>query len=176
MKNPFIIGKNIYLRALEEGDEEVITITENHPDCRETLYYALPTNADSIMEKWKKFRDDPNAIVMIICTKNPDKAIGIIAFHRIDWVGRMAIFYVAIAEKQNRSKGFGKEATVLAIEYMFNTLNFNRIQLHVAIENEKAIDLYKKTGFVVEGTLRQAMYRDGKYHDFYVMGLLKEDF
>ena len=60
MKNPFIIGDKIYLRAPEDGDEEMVTITENHPDCRETLFYALPTNLDSIRDKWYKLKDDSN--------------------------------------------------------------------------------------------------------------------
>jgi len=176
MKNPFIIGEEIYLRAPEEGDEEVIATTENHPDSRETLFYALPTDLNSINEKWTKYNDDPNTIVFIICSKNPDKPIGITAFHRIDWVSRMAIFYIAIADMENRSKGFGSEATKLIMNYVFNTLNLNRVQLHVAVKNEKAIAVYKKIGYEVEGTLRQAMFREGKYHDFYVMGLLKKDY
>lgn len=176
MQNPFIIGEKIYLRAPEDGDEEIIAKTENHPDSRKTLFYALPTNLDSIQDKWNKLHDDSNTIVFIICSKSPDKSIGIVAFHRIDWVGRMAIFYIAIADTENRSKGFGTESTQLVINYAFNTLNLNRIQLHVAVENKKAIAVYKKTGFVVEGTLRQAMFRNGKYHDFYVMGLLKKDY
>jgi diamine N-acetyltransferase len=175
MKNPFIIGEKIYLRAPEDGDEEIIAITENHPDSRKSLFYAFPTDLESIRDKWNKFRDDPNTIVLIICSKNPEKPIGIAAFHRIDWVGRMAIFYIAIADMENRSKGFGSETTKLIMDYAFNTLNLNRVQLHVAVKNEKAINVYKKIGFEIEGTLRQAMYQDGKYHDFYVMGLLKKD-
>jgi RimJ/RimL family protein N-acetyltransferase len=51
----------------------------------------------------------------------------------------------------------------------------NRIQLHVAIENEGAVKVYQNNGFIIEGTLRQAMYHNGKYSDFYVMGLLRSD-
>ena len=176
MKNPFLIGNKIYLRAPEEGDEEVIATTENHPDSRETLFYAFPTDLDSIRDKWHKFRDDPNAIVFVICNKNPEKPIGLAAFHRIDWVSRMGIFYIAIAEKTNRLKGYGSETTNMLVNYAFNTLNLNRIQLHVAVENEKAIKVYKNAGFEIEGTLRQAMFKNNKYHDFYVMGILKEEF
>ena len=136
MKNPFIIGEKIYLRAPEEGDEKIIATTENHPDSRESLFYALPFNLDSIRDKWNKLRDDSNTIVLIICSKNPDKPIGIAAFHRIDWVGRMAIFYIAIADTENRSKGFGSEATKLIMDYAFNTLNLNRVQLHAFFPNK----------------------------------------
>lgn len=176
MKNPFIIGEKIYLRALDENDKEMIAKTENDPICRETLFYAMPSNPDSVIDKWLKLRDDFNSIVFTICSQNPDKPIGIAAFVRIDWMGRMATFYIAIADTENRSKGFGREATKLIIDYAFNTINLNRVQLHVAVENSKAIAVYKKVGFKIEGTLCQAMYRNGKYYDFYLMALLKEDF
>jgi len=87
----------------------------------------------------------------------------------------MATFYIAIAEKENWNKGFGKETTQLMVDYAFDTLNFNRIQLHVSKENTRAIDVYEKIGFVNEGTLREAMYFDNRYIDFYVMGILKKD-
>jgi RimJ/RimL family protein N-acetyltransferase len=87
----------------------------------------------------------------------------------------MAVYYIAIAEKENWSKGFGKEVTNMMVEYAFETLNLNRIQLHVSVENERAVNAYKKVGYQIEGTLRQAMFHHGRYVDFFVMGILKED-
>jgi RimJ/RimL family protein N-acetyltransferase len=46
-----------------------------------------------------------------------------------------------------------------------------RIELHVLETNEKAIRLYKKLGFEVEGILRKnKLLSDGKYYDTVVMG------
>ena len=42
--------------------------------------------------------------------------------------------------------------------------------------NERAQAAYRKAGFVEEGRLRQAMYREGVYHDILVMGLLRDEF
>jgi diamine N-acetyltransferase len=133
----------------------------------------LPTSIEDQRKKIEKMTSDHNTIFFTICSVETDKPIGITAFHRIDWVGRMAIFYIAIAEKENWSKGYGKETTSLMVRYAFETLNLNRVQLHVAVENEAAVNVYKKCGFVVEGTLRQAMYHRNRYSDFYVMGILK---
>lgn len=49
--------------------------------------------------------------------------------------------------------------------------------LHVHKENHRAIQLYKKFGFVQEGTLRMDRYTGGSYHSTVVMGLIlgKED-
>ena len=176
MTNPFLIGNKIYLRAPLEGDETVYALSENHPDARHFLYYALPTTHIQQKEKIASLVNDPNSILFTICKKESDKPIGNTAFVRIDWVGRMATFYIAIAEKENWSQGFGSEATRLMVDYAFNTLNLNRIQLHVSKENQPALNTYRKIGFKEEGQLRQAMYFNGRYIDFYLMAILRQDF
>lgn len=173
--NGFIYGEKIYLRAYKSDDEGMILRLENHPDPRRTLFYALPTTIIQQQDKIKNQIDDPNSIIFTICRKDDGEPVGQTALFRIDWIGRMAVFYIGIADKENWSKGYGSEATKLVIDYAFQTINLNRIQLHVAVENEAAVNLYKKVGFQIEGTLREAMFHQGKYCDFYVMGLLRKD-
>jgi RimJ/RimL family protein N-acetyltransferase len=175
MKNPFLIGKTIYLRAPEAGDEEMYAASENHPDPRRTLYYAIPNSQQQQWDKIQKAVHDPHTIIFTICRRVDDIPIGTTSLVRIDWIGRMGIFYLAIAGKENWSLGYGREITRMMIEYAFSTLNLNRIQLHVSTENEAAIKVYKDCGFIIEGTLRQAMFFDNHYIDFYVMGILRED-
>lgn len=175
MNDAFLIGKKIYLRAYRSGDEEMVARLENHPDPRLTLFYALPTTAEQQKEKITRQLNDPNTIVFTICDLH-NRSVGQTSFVRIDWIGRMAIFYIGIADKENWSKGYGSEATAIMLDYGFNTLNLNRIQLHVAVENVAAVNVYKKCGFQIEGTLREAMYHQGRYCDFYVMGLLKSEY
>ncbi len=62
------------------------------------------------------------------------------------------------------------------IRFIFNEMNINKIKLHVYSFNERAIRCYEKCGFIKEGVLRQELYRDGRYYDTIVMGLLKEDY
>ncbi len=131
MKNPFLIGQKIYLRAPEDGDEQIIVLSENHPSPRETLFYAIPRSTASMKDRIRTMEDDPNSIVFSICNIKSNKVIGITALLRIDWVGRAAIFYIAISQKENWSQGYGSETTRLMIDYAFETFNLNRIQLHV---------------------------------------------
>lgn len=173
--NLFLSGEKVILRPYEPGDEVVYARLENHPDSRRTLYYALPVTTLAHKEKTEKFLNDPNTILLTICSAEDGTAIGQTAFFRIDWVGRMATFYIGIADTGNRSKGAGSETTKLMVDYAFETLNLNRVHLHVAVKNKAAVHVYQKTGFIIEGTLREAMYNEGEYADFYVMGILKSD-
>jgi RimJ/RimL family protein N-acetyltransferase len=171
----FIKGEKVYLRAYKGEDLAMVTRLENHPDPRETLFYALPTSEETQQEKLNAMVKDPNTILLTICSNADHQPVGQTALVRIDWVGKMGTFYLGIADKENWSKGYGSETVKLILEYSFNELNFNRVQLHVAEKNSAAVKIYKRNGFKIEGTLREAMFQHGKYWDFYLMGILKSD-
>ena len=48
-------------------------------------------------------------------------------------------------------------------------LNLTRLELTVFTDNARAIALYKRCGFEIEGTLRQYAFRDGAFVDAYGM-------
>ncbi len=52
-------------------------------------------------------------------------------------------------------------------------LNLVRLELDVYTDNEPALRLYKKFGFVIEGTLAHFAFRDGRYVDGYMMARLR---
>jgi RimJ/RimL family protein N-acetyltransferase len=175
MTNPFLIGEKIYLRPIELGDARFLCQGENDPVVREALFFALPVHLQREEEKIQQYMNSRESIVLTIVEKNSDTPVGQTAFFRIDYISRAAVFYLAILNPADWSKGFGSDATRIMVDYAFDSLNLNRIQLHVCAENAPAIKIYQKVGFVKEGVLRQAMYRNGSYCDFWVMGILKED-
>ncbi|MCK5525745.1 MAG: GNAT family N-acetyltransferase, partial [Candidatus Latescibacteria bacterium] len=118
---------------------------------------------------------DQSRVVFGIVLKTSDKLIGSTGFEGIDWRSRRAGFGIAIGDKTQWSKGFGTEATKLVVRYGFDTLNLNRIFLHVFDHNPRAMRAYEKAGFVREGVLRQDRYIEGAYRGFIVMGILREE-
>ena len=64
---------------------------------------------------------------------------------------------------------------VAAVDLADNWLNLLRLELGVYTDNEPAIRLYKKVGFVVEGTLLKYTYRAGQYVDVVTMARLKPE-
>jgi len=55
-------------------------------------------------------------------------------------------------------------------------LNLNRISAGMVGENVASKRLFEKVGFTLEGTLREAFYLNGKYHDCYRYGILRKDY
>jgi L-phenylalanine/L-methionine N-acetyltransferase len=71
-----------------------------------------------------------------------------------------------------RRQGVGSVLLTAGINLAERWLAVRRIELEVYTDNEAAVALYKKFGFVVEGTLRQYAFRDGQFADVYLMAKL----
>jgi RimJ/RimL family protein N-acetyltransferase len=61
------------------------------------------------------------------------------------------------------------------LRFAFEQLGMNRVELEVYDFNPRAIRAYEKAGFRRDGVRRQALYRDGAFHDIYLMGIVRED-
>lgn len=69
-------------------------------------------------------------------------------------------------------KGIGSKMLVALIAWSKGTQIIRKINLRVRSDNEKALHLYKKFGFVQEGVLRRDFLMDGVFYDSIAMGLL----
>ncbi|MGL4475072.1 MAG: GNAT family N-acetyltransferase, partial [Shewanella sp.] len=69
------------------------------------------------------------------------------------------------------AQGLGVGSALLAtiIDLADNWLNLKRIELTVYVDNARAIHLYKKFGFEVEGESKAYAFRNGHYVDVYHM-------
>jgi L-phenylalanine/L-methionine N-acetyltransferase len=68
-----------------------------------------------------------------------------------------------------QGRGVGSALMAALCDYADRWLGSLRIELTVYTDNEPAIALYRKFGFVVEGTLRGYALRDGHYVDALTM-------
>lgn len=72
-----------------------------------------------------------------------------------------------------QGKGVGTALMEACINLADNWLNLHRLGLEVYVDNEPAVHLYKKFGFVIEGRLVDFGFRDGEYVDAFVMGRIR---
>jgi len=82
---------------------------------------------------------------------------------------------IAIGDKSFWNKGCGTEAMGLLLRHGFDTLNLNRVFLRVHEPNKRAIRAYEKAGFIKEGCLRQAVFKNGSYQDMFIMSVLRSE-
>ena len=72
-------------------------------------------------------------------------------------------------------KGLGYLAYIKFLPFLFEEYILNKVSLEVLSTNERAINLYKKLGFVIEGVKRQEVFKKDKYVDSIIMSILKEE-
>jgi len=72
-------------------------------------------------------------------------------------------------------KGFGQDAVRTLLDYAFEHLNMNRVGLYVLAEDSRAVDAYRKAGFVEEGRIRQHAWVRRRYQYELVIPVLREE-
>jgi len=101
--------------------------------------------------------------------------IGLVRLKRASAEDRCADFGIAIA-REHWSRGYGTDATRTILGFAFAEMGLHRVQLGYVEYNVRARRCYDKCGFVEEGRERQAKYRDGRYYDNVLMGILADEF
>ena len=173
-----IKGKRIEFAPLERKHIDVFLKWFNDPEITQYLLMYKPMTRDW-EEEWfdalKHKEDSVYFSILLLDQENPGKIIGNCAIQDINSRNRACSCGITIGEKEYHSKGYGTEAMEILVEYVFNTLNMNRLELSVFEYNIRAYKTYQKVGFIEEGRKRQARYHNGKYYDEIIMGILRED-
>lgn len=171
-----IIGKKVRLRAIERDDIPNFVRWLNDPDVTEFLLQNSPLSK-AMEEKWfdNQLAQGPqhgHVLAIEALVEGHWLHIGNTGLHNLEWVTREGEFGIFIGEKQFWNQGFGREAALLTLKHGFENLNLNRIFLFVFESNQRGIASYKAAGFVQEGLLREAIYKNGRYDNVIVMSIL----
>jgi RimJ/RimL family protein N-acetyltransferase len=175
VKNPFLIGRKVYLRPLERDDAPTLVPWINDPEVTHTLVMHRPINLMAELTFLDRMHQSEHDIVLGIALVADDRLIGVTGLHLIDSKNRHTMLGIMLGAKEEWGKGYGTEAARLAVGYAFETLNLNRVWLHVYEYNLRGLRSYERVGFRREGLLRQETFRAGRYWDTIVMGLLREE-
>ncbi len=101
--------------------------------------------------------------------------IGAVNWQQMSYPGHYMIG-VAVGDEKIWGAGFGMEATLLLVEYLFHAQNAHRLHLLAGLHNLPIIKLYL-TGLVhIEGVMRDYFFIDGEYHDAVVGSMLRDEF
>lgn len=174
----FRIEDDTELRLLEEQHaEELFALTEQN---REYLGEWLPwldnnkSPADTkrfISNSLEQFANNNGFCVGIWFQ---GKLAGVISYHEIDWSNRAtSIGYWLGASFQG--KGLVTKSCRLLVDYAFNELKLNRIEIRCALKNKKSRAIPKRLGFKQEGIIRQAEWLYDHFVDLVVYGMLADE-
>jgi RimJ/RimL family protein N-acetyltransferase len=170
-------GERVRLTALNTDDLPTIARWEEHSEYQRN-FDASPALPRSIGQLTRWLEDEQqlkNQFLFAIRLVEDNTLIGILDISGISWAHQVGWLAIGIGEAQHRGKGYGYEASRLALKFAFHEINLHRVQLSVFSYNPRAIALYEKLGFQREGVFREFLQRDGQRHDMILYGLLRHE-
>ncbi|MGG3891207.1 spermidine N1-acetyltransferase [Metabacillus fastidiosus] len=155
------MSKELRLRPLEREDLKFIHEINNDANIM-SYWFEEPYEAFvELRDLYDKHIHDQSERRFIV--ERNEEMLGMVELVEIDYIHRRAEFQIII-DPRYQGQGYAAEATRLAMDYAFCVLNMHKLYLVVDKRNEKAIHIYKKVGFAVEGELQDEFFVDGSYH------------
>lgn len=171
---------SVCIKAIEESDLSFLAECRNYPETWK--YLGSVDFANEVKQKawWQTSSLDKSKAYFVFCVYDhplltPITKIGFVRMDEIDHFNK-SVRVGGDIHPDFRGKGYGTEMYKLLLEYCFNQLNMHRVWLFVLSFNKTAIELYHKMGFQIEGTQRKAVFRDGAYHDYLMLSILRNEY
>ena len=170
-----LVGERIYLSPKNIEDVEIFTEWMN--DFYVTDYTGRSHQTMALQEE-KQYLENvqKDKSTFAIIDLETDKIIGTVGLHSVDNINRTATLGIFIGNRDYWNKGYGTEAVQLILDFGFNYLNLNNIELALMEFNERALKCYQKCGFKEIGKRRKCKFINGKYYDSIHMDILAEEF
>jgi RimJ/RimL family protein N-acetyltransferase len=136
---------------------------------------AIPKTEEELGSWLEELRKDERTLAFAIRPVKGDRLVGYLEIDGLDWQHGVCGMGLGIGDPADRGRGFGHEATRLALRYAFHELNLHRVQVTVFSYNSASLALLEKLGFRREGVYRERLQRDGKRYDMYLYGMLRRE-
>jgi len=138
--------------------------------------HYFPNTSQSQLDYYRsEIAGNQKKLQLGILYKEKEKIIGMISLSNIDSIHRKAELAIIIGDAQYQKLPIVLEANHLILRHGFQELNLRKIYGGTIIKD--LADMYVRVlGFQHEGIRRQEVFKSGKYHDLYLIGVLREEF
>jgi RimJ/RimL family protein N-acetyltransferase len=167
-----IKGREVLLRPVEDSDYPFIHRWMNHPEVWRYMDYELPFSLVDVKEDIERSRKEGHPFTILVGDR-PIGRIGLNQFRRRD---RICSFYLYIGEPDCWGRGHAQDAAMTLLAYAFDRWDLNQVELWSLADNNRAIGMYERCGFVQEGRLRDRSFKEGHWVDHVVMSVNREEF
>lgn len=169
-------GKYVTLRPIEYEDLEFIRDLMNDPEMENTIIGWSWPIAKKDEEQWYANFHNSDKMLRYMIENSDGDVVGLTGLKDIDWKNGKVLGAGIRISKHAQSRGIATDAYATMIRYAFNELRLHRIESSAFEDNIASLRFLEKLGYVREGLQRECVYKNGKYHNVVLLGLLKEDF
>ena len=170
-----IDGRNVSLVTVEESHLPSIfeiLMKDDIGSTFSTTYKELSLNGLANF----LYMTEPGTIAKAFTIMLKEKIIGFVTLNNIHPIRHNAYIGIVGIDPDYQNDLNGVDALRTIIDYGFNNLNLNRLYGHTFSDNPRMDILYKRGGWKHEGTEREYAYRDGKWIDREIWGILKREY
>jgi RimJ/RimL family protein N-acetyltransferase len=170
----------IHLRTFTPADLDHLSRWADDPHLSRMVGSELLQVYKDVYERDASFYDavlvDTSQIVFIIMANDGSpEPVGLVRLFNIHQSEGYAGIETIVGDRRASWRGFGVQASRLMAYYGVDVLGLRRFEAKAYEYNPLSINTLKRNGFTHEGTLRKASWRDGRYWDILVFGVLKEE-
>jgi RimJ/RimL family protein N-acetyltransferase len=167
-----IRGNRVDLRPVEDADYPLIHRWMNHPEVWRYMDYELPYSLADVKDDIERSRTEGHPFTILVDDR-PIGRVGLNQFRRRD---RICSLYMFIGEPSCWGKGYARDTVMALLGYAFDRWDLSMVELWTLADNNRAVTMYEKCGFVQEGQLRQRSYKQGRWVDRVIMSVNRDEF
>lgn len=166
--------RNLFLMPLSHSDLNDIMKWVNDPEVVKNFqnFDRIITPEEEI-EVITSLIESPYDKCFSIFRASDDAYIGQGSINQISWknkLGRLSLFL----KPEFWGQGYAQEVIELLIKRAFDEFELHKLWLMVWATNEKALHLYQKCGFEIEGILKDEYFWQDQFHDIIRMGKIRK--
>jgi RimJ/RimL family protein N-acetyltransferase len=165
----------LYLRKIIKSDLTLLREWRNSKQFFEFSGQFKLLNMED-QKKWfqQLSKENPDKIMFAIINKNK-KIIGTCGLTNIDYKNRSANTAIMIGDATIHGKGYGTESLRMLVEYGFKKMNLHRIEAEIFEFNTVSIKLFEKLNFKYEATLKESLWRHGRWWNTHVYAIFANE-
>ena len=172
--------ESIYLRAFEPDDYRLINKWRNDPVIQKLVGTGYRYISSEMEKAWvqEKMMNNTKEIYLAVCLNDESREmVGYVSVNEIDYINRSAFGGgIVIGNRQYQNGEIRHEVGVKIRELVFDHLNLNRFSGACLAEHKASQIMMEACGYRLEGIKRQAIYKNGLYHDLLLFSLLREEY
>jgi UDP-4-amino-4,6-dideoxy-N-acetyl-beta-L-altrosamine N-acetyltransferase len=165
--------KDIELIPVNIKDIELIREWRNSLEVSQYMYTDDFITKEQQTSWFNKISQEENSRYWIV--KYEDKKIGVASITNIDRINRKCFWGFYLENTEIRGKGIGAKIEFNVLKVVFDEMNLNKLCGEVFSFNEKVVNMHEKFGFRREGYLRNHIFKNNKFHDVVIIGLLSSE-
>ncbi len=175
---PLLRTQHHILREITQADSLFWLRNFSDAETVELTAYPAPANESASRSEIIEFCTEPfvrgEGIRWGIAESESGPLLGTVGYHGWAKADRRArVGYDLLPE--HRGRGVMTEALRIVLTHGFESMNLNRVEAHVDPRNAKSINLLSRSGFSLEGTLREHTFFGDSFRSESVYSLLRRE-